>query len=265
MLTKSSHVQWNLLKRAVGIYQQSRAYNWGIYDASSGKCCHMRDADTTKCAGQKQVCKRMTPLPNRCYKRNENIFDLEKEYPKFLMEIYERRQGNMNCDLMRYDKCYYQPSDKNRRYQRTWPECPLIWLRPKQTCCYDREYYPPMKRRQRPPSGPPLTAIEKHHHAMRLLCASYLTWPGCKTGRKPPKCLKGRRPTVCQKELAPYPSFSECNKQCMTRVCPLQCTCRIFPNMCDVWSAYHHNRGKLKSCTQALVSFCPFKTRIRYP
>jgi len=240
-----------------------RCYNWGNYDASSGECCKMRDKDTTACKHGKWFC----PIEyeaNKCYERpsfGENL------YPKYLQEIYQRGKPDPPADcylkLIRHDIDHYKPSDKYRRYQRTWPECPLLWLRPKDTCCPDPEIYPPMKRRIRPPQEPPLSAIDKHLFQMSIFCKSVRA-PGCKAGRRPPKCTIERRVTDCCKKTAPMPSFSEACRHLIPRFCRSECAC-LGATTCDMWNAYRRWNKSVRTCTKPFIGYSPYRSRLRFP
>ncbi|XP_060656060.1 uncharacterized protein LOC132791236 [Drosophila nasuta] len=230
------------------------AYHWGNYDASSGECCKMQ----TNCI-HKTHCGKTTAIPNRCYKRVDSAKVLEDAYSKQLLEILNREQAVIDCDLFKHDMVYYRPSDKTRRYQRTWCECPHIWLRPKPICCYDKEVNLPMKRRPRPPPQKEKTAAEMYAFQMEQLCKYNI-----RLGQYPKlKCHIVKIPKNCTKEKAPFPSFSECDAECIPQYCPTECACKLKPNLCDMWKLFHHNAGMLKKCTEALVDYCPFKRRAR--
>ncbi|EDW60830.1 uncharacterized protein Dvir_GJ20646 [Drosophila virilis] len=238
------------------VFHPQRTYNWGNYDASSKTCCKMHDAETFKCLEGKLKCK-PTKIPNKCYKRVDEEFVSFGEYPKQLFHIL--RPAEVDCGLIKHDMCYYRPSDKSRRYQRTWPECPLIWLRPKKKCCPDEEYYPPICRRQRKPQRPPMTTIEKYLYTFDKECKSKCH----NDGTLKRKCTIVRGPKKCEKVEAPFPSFSECKKDFREGYCHTECGCKLVPSLCDLWRLHHRNSSLVKKCTLALVGYCPFKNRGR--
>ncbi|KAI8035752.1 uncharacterized protein LOC128256900 [Drosophila gunungcola] len=241
----------------------SRWYNWGNYDASSGECCRMRDKETVDCLQDKLPCPHRE-VENKCYERPSIG---KEQYPKYLQEIYQRGKTDPNCllKLIRHDNEHYKPSDKYRQYQRTWSECPLLWLRPKDSCCPDPEAYPPMKRRIRPPQQPPLSAIEKHLLQMNVFCKSVLRSPGCRLGLRPPTCHKVRQPTDCCKREAPMPSFSEACCHLIPRFCRSECACQVVPGMCDMWNAFHRRHKSRSICTKPLMRHSSNRSRMRYP
>lgn len=228
-------------------------YNWGNYDASSGECCPVRDSANAACTKSKWVCSQQ-PVSYKCFDKPSFARD---RYPMYLKEIYQRGKTDANCQLsIRHDK-FYKPSDKSRRYQRTWPECPLIWLRPKDVCCPDPECCPPEKRRVRKPPKPPLSAVDKHLFQMSLLCRSVLTAPGCRLGRRPPKCVRLREPSDCCKTPAPMPSFSEVCRHLVPFHCPQECACLSVRNICDAWTKNQKHKKPLRICTKPLIGHRP--------
>lgn len=229
-------------------------YHWGNYDASSRECCKMQ----TKCL-QKTPCGHPRRIPNICSERVDQDIVLAEAYPKQLMEILGRHQEVTECELFKHDVCYYRPSDKTRRYQRTWCECPRIWLRPKPVCCFDKEYALPIERRPRPPPRKELTDAEMYAFQMDQVC-KYTPRMGSKAKLK---CQIVKTPTQCEKTRAPFPSFSECDPECIPHYCPTECACKLRPSLCDMWRLYHHNEGLLKKCTTALITNCPYKNRAR--
>ncbi|XP_017079547.1 uncharacterized protein LOC108113471 [Drosophila eugracilis] len=239
----------------------SRFYNWGNYDASSGECCRMRDKEMTMCMQTKQSC----PLEYESDKCYEKPSFCENKYPKYLLEIYNRGRPDPDCllKLIRHDSEHYKPSDKNRQYQRTWPECPFLWLKPKDVCCPNPEIYPPMKRRCRPPPEPPLSAIDKHLLQMSMLCKT-LKPPCCKMGRRPPKCIITRLPADCCKKTAPQPSFSEACRHLIPRFCGSECACRVG-SLCEMWKAYHRLNKSRQNCVKPLIGYSPYRSRMRFP
>ncbi|XP_016970207.1 uncharacterized protein LOC108038022 [Drosophila rhopaloa] len=241
----------------------SRWYNWGNYDASSGECCRMRDKKTTACFKAHSICPAKYER-NECYERPSFS---RNQYPKYLEEIYQRGKPDPECWLkvIRHDTEHYRPSDKHRQYQRTWPECPLLWLRPKDTCCPDPETYPPMKRRIRPPQEPPLSAIDKHLFEMSVFCRSVLRPPGCKLGRRPPKCHVARQPHDCCKQEAPLPSFSEACRHLIPRFCRTECACQAVPGLCEMWNTYHRRNKSRRICTKPLIGYSPHRSRMLFP
>ncbi|XP_034475704.1 uncharacterized protein LOC117782777 [Drosophila innubila] len=242
------------LKLVVPTIYPRCCYHWGNYDASSGGCCRMQ----TKCTNV-TVCGPTRPIPNVCSTRVDADVVLAEAYPKQLMEILSRAQDVDECDLYKHDVCFYRPSDKNRRYQRTWCECPRIWLRPKPTCCFDKEYCLPIERRQRPPPKPELSEAEVYAFQMAQLC-KYTSRLGSKTSLK---CQIVNPPHPCQKTKAPFPSFSECDPECIPHYCPTECACKLRPSLCDMWRLYHLQGGVIKKCTNALINNCPYKNRAR--
>ncbi|KAM8713384.1 hypothetical protein ACLKA7_013663 [Drosophila subpalustris] len=229
-------------------------YHWGNYDASSGECCKMQ----TDCT-QKTPCGKVRPIANVCNLRVDDDMKLAQAFPKQLMEILQRKQSNEDCDFFRHDMCYYQPSDKTRRYQRTWCECPRIWLRPKPVCCFDKDYALPIERRPKPPPMPELSAAEMYAFQMDQIC-KYTDRMGHKRKQK---CHVVRIPQDCVKTKAPFPSFSECQTECIPQFCPTECACKMKPSLCDMWKLYHHTAGNLKHCTQANIYPCTLKNRAR--
>ncbi|EDW00801.1 GH20819 [Drosophila grimshawi] len=231
------------------VNSSKHGYHGSNYEPTPGKCVQVRDKQTTKCLAKYIHCKPIaSPKPSD--------MSLWKDYSEQLMRILRPKQ--IDCELIKHDICYYQPSNKSRRYQRTWPECAMIYLQPKKACCFDREYYTPSCRRPRSPPVPPLTATQKHAFHMALLGTN------CKLGTKLQlKCLRVRRHLNCKKEVAPFPCFSESDQAGMRGSCPTECGCRVSPSMCEAWSAYHRNSGLVKRCTEAIVGYCPFKSRSR--
>ncbi|XP_017044490.1 uncharacterized protein LOC108090372 [Drosophila ficusphila] len=239
----------------------SRCYNWGNYDASSGECCKMRDKETTECSPE--ICP-LDDLPNNCYERSPSH---RRQYSKYLQEIYLRGKPDPDCalKLIRHDELHYKPSDKHRKFQRTWPECPLIWLRPKDVCCPNPEKYPPMKRRVRPPQQPPLSAIERHLFQMDLFCKAVLKAPGCRQSRRPPKCKLPPSPSDCCKKPAPMPSFSEACRHLIPRYCGIECSCHGIPSACEALNAYQRWNKSRRSCIKPLIGYSPYRSKMRFP
>ncbi|XP_020800559.1 uncharacterized protein LOC110177917 [Drosophila serrata] len=234
-------------------------YNWGNYDASAGQCRRMRDEEVAKCAVGKDSC---SPKPMSAFEFPSFTRD---KYPMHLQEIYERvDKPDHECyqKLVRHDKDMYKPSDKSRKFQRTWPECPLIWLRPRDTCCPDPERFPPVERRPRPPLQKALTNIEKHNFQMELFCKSFMLAKGCKQGRRPPDCHRIREVTDCIKTPAPMPSFSEVCRHLVPSYCPAECACLTLPTKCDGFAKYHRHKMAHKTCTKPLIAYKP---RLQFP
>ncbi|EDV35680.1 uncharacterized protein Dana_GF19808 [Drosophila ananassae] len=265
MFTRKLRLQSAHMLRVFQRFKSSEGqYDWGNYDASSGECCKMRDKEIAACSSGKSFCP-WPEMENKCVGRSVTSNFWEKEYPKRLKEIYARSKGEQDCTLIKRDATLYKPSDKSRRYQRTWAECPLIWLRPKPYCCPDPEYYPTGKRRPHPPAETRLSPIEMHLYQMALLCKATLTEPGCRPGRTPPKCLIIRRPTNCKKKCSPMPSFSEACRHLMPKFCPTECSCSAPASMCEAWTAYHERGRTRKVCSRPLIGFTPFRPRMRFP
>lgn len=209
-------------------------------------------------------CERKTPcnlrgiVPKKGHETS-NEKNLSEVYSKQLEEIINRgKRSNLECNLYKHDVCHYQPSDKTRRYQRTWPECPMITLRPVPQCCYPKDY-PAIPRRPPPPYKPPLTKQEMLIHEMKLLCK----FSANLDNEVVKKCTTIRRHTNCKRDEAPSPSFTECKKENIEQFCPTECACKVKPNLCDIWNEFNRNTTRNKRCTDALVSYCPFKQRSR--
>ncbi|ALC40910.1 cola, partial [Drosophila busckii] len=252
-------ISWKLRTRLLRLtadrlrLQQRSKYNWSNYDASAGECCKMMDEATARC--KNMIC----GYASRTNKCDSNERAEEKLYSDHLLELLSRGHGKEHCELYKSDLVEYKPSNKNRRYQRTWAECPLIWLRPKQTCCYEREFYPPMERRCKQPEKEPTTAVDAHKFQMDLLCKYYV--PMGQSYKKRTRCYT-KSPTVCERKCAPFPSFSECDPECIPRFCPTECACKVKPSMCEMWRSYNQNNG-IRHCTEAIVGNCIYKQRSR--
>lgn len=113
------------------------------------------------------------------------------------------------CDIVRFDELYYKPSNKSRRFQRTWWEC-CPRMVPKRVCCWCDAAPPEVERREIPPPGPSKAKScmnEKPTKCMRLAARC------CRTGRVPPCCKKFPVRSDCTKCKCPFPSYSECIKK----------------------------------------------------
>ncbi|XP_017016968.1 uncharacterized protein cola [Drosophila kikkawai] len=237
-----------------------RIYDWGNYDVTAGECRPILEESTAECTKDKFGCplKVKKPFETPSFKRDK--------YPLYLKEIYDRKDRPVDpgCPqrLIRHDKLRYKPSDKFRKFQRTWPECPQIWLRPKDTCCPDPEIIPPTKRRVRLPPKPSPTTIEKHNFQMDLFCKSFIKGAGCKQGRRPPDCRRPREVSDCTKTPAPIPSFSEVCRDLVPSYCPAECACLTLPTRCDGLAKYQRCRMVQKTCTKPLIAYKP---RLRFP
>lgn len=243
------------MARSMGLFFKRGAHSVR-YDVEPGKCCKIRDEEIQKCFEQKLICKpNRLPnrLPNNCV---EKVSPLSQEYPMQLLRLF--RSAEDKCKLYKHDVCHYEPSDKTRRYQRTWAECPLIWLRPRKICCPEQEIYMPAERRPRKPPRPPLSPVEKFTYSMELLCKGSQTF-----SKSDLKCRVHKELKPCEKVTAPFPSFSECNQGYILRYCDTECACKYMPSLCDVWRQYHRNSGAIKVCTRAVISNCPYKHRAR--
>lgn len=136
-----------------------------------------------------------------------------------------------------FDDLYYRPSDKNRRYQRTWAECPKLRLEPRPVCCYEHfDYRKPKRRRRRCTEGEYSPNVEC---AMRKLCPNLdmkkcprLNLPGCSKFKCNTKCKRTRLPEDCKKVCTPYPSFSECKRDRPKPLRPVECKCWVIPDGC---------------------------------
>lgn len=225
------------------------------------KCIHCSNYDANSGQGCKYVwksaCDRYSVIRNKCYKEIINEYSA-KEYPE-LQEIISRARGeDTDCELYKHDVHHYQPSDKTRRYQRTWPDCPMIWLQPKPTCCHPKDYSE-IPRRPPKPYKPPLTQLEKFKYEMAQLCKT------CRLDHKVVrKCLI--YPTKhCKRNSAPFPSFSECKTKYIEPCCPNECACKLMPKLSDIWLLHHRNLPLFERRTQALANSCPYKRRARPP
>lgn len=180
----------------------SRTYHGDNDDANSGQGCKMQ----TECVWKRAVIENKT-LANEY---------AAQEYPKQLQEIISRgRSEDPDCELYKHDVHHYQPSDKTRRYQRTWPDCPMICLQPQSTCCHPKDYSE-LPRRPPKPYKPPLTQLEKFEYEMAQLDKT------CRMGHKVVrKCLSLCPVRHCQRNSPPFPSFSECKTKCIEQLkCP---------------------------------------------
>lgn len=231
----------------------ARTYHCSNYDANSGQGCKMQ----TECVW-KSACDRLSVIRSKFYKAITNEYSA-KEYPEQLQEIISRSRGeDPDCELYKHDVHHYQPSDKTRRYQRTWPDCPMIWLQPKPICCHPKDYSE-IPRRAPKPYKPPLTQLEKFKYEMAQLCKT------CRMDHKVVrKCLIC--PTKhCKRNSAPFPSFSECKTKYIERYSPTECACKLMPKLSDIWLLHHRNIPLFERRTQSLVNSCPYKRRARPP
>ncbi|XP_030243156.1 uncharacterized protein LOC115563784 [Drosophila navojoa] len=243
------------MARSLVFFSKRHAHSENL-DVDPGKCCKIRDAESQKCLEAKMTGCKPTKLPNDCIKHEDPLHVFLEQYPKHLLKII--RPLDDKCELYRHDTLHYEPSDKTRRYQRTWPECPLIWLRPRKICCPEPVRHLPAERRTRKPPSGPISVTDKFAHKMRLVCQE-TRWH-----TKPElKCKTVKSSSQCTKEMAPFPSFSECNQLFTPRYCDTECACRAVPSLCELWRLYHRNTELTKSCTKALVNYCPFKRRAR--
>lgn len=179
-----------------------------------------------------------------------------QEYPKQLQEIISRgKREDPDCELYKHDVHHYQPSDKTRRFQRTWPDCPMIWLQPKSTCCHPKDYLE-IPRRPPKPYKPPLTQLEKFKYEMAQLGKT------CRIDHKVVrKCICLCPVKHCQRNSAPFPSFSECKTKSIEQFSPSECACKLMPKLSDIWLLHHRNRHLFERSTQALVNYCPYNRR----
>ncbi|KAH8375220.1 uncharacterized protein LOC110178409 [Drosophila serrata] len=160
------------------------------------------------------------------------------------------------CDLapLPLDMEHYTPSDKNRKYQRTWCECyalPMKFI--SQNRCYPNR---PRRKLNRgtssgvcveatTPKGLQRSKPEKLVEVQRMgkwPCCK-LVAPGCEPARADPNCGQGRPPTCCKKRRTQYPSFSECQPVGLLEPIP-PCECIKQANLCDVWTYWqrYHNK-----------------------
>lgn len=139
--------------------------------------------------------------------------------------------------LPRFDTMYYRPSNKNRKYQRTWAECPKLRIEPKQVCCHVQYDYRKPTRRTRRPKGSIQTVknvCERTQSCQNLhnqRCAR-INWPGCSRLKCKVDCKIFRPPEVCKKVCAPYPSYSECQRSRPKPLRPVECNCWKIPFIC---------------------------------
>ena len=136
---------------------------------------------------------------------------------------------------VRFDDLYYFVSDKKeRKYTRTWRECPKTLRVCKRVCCFDgKERAPPLPKR--PKDAVIDTACPADPNCMALTgnCPKIAS-QGCRPARKIPSCRKEKRPADCYKFCTPFPSFSECQRDQPPRRHPIECPCLNLPMNCEL-------------------------------
>ncbi|XP_037953464.1 uncharacterized protein LOC119683727 [Teleopsis dalmanni] len=135
-------------------------------------------------------------------------------------------------DLPRYDELYWQPSNKNKKYQQTWSDCKMV-SKPRIVCCLNK-CKPPIVKRTRCPVE---CACSYDQAKFNMICklgpgrCPRLTMPCCKGARYPPCCKNFPKPKNCCKQKCPYPSFSECRHKKLKKPPIVECKClRKIPN-----------------------------------
>ncbi|KAH8234059.1 hypothetical protein KR038_000391 [Drosophila bunnanda] len=154
------------------------------------------------------------------------------------------------CDVgpLPMDLLHYTPSDKNRKYQRTWCECYSL---PTKFVSLKKRYPKRARRnlrrddlskdcvealntkgssRRKPPKLIDVKSIGKWP------CCK-LVAPGCPPGREDPSCGPSLLPLCCKKRRTKYPSFSECQPVGMPDPMP-PCECVKKGNLCDMWNYF---------------------------
>ncbi|XP_068146230.1 uncharacterized protein [Drosophila tropicalis] len=143
------------------------------------------------------------------------------------------------CEDVRFDVLYYRPSDKCRKYQRTWWEC-CPRMVPKRVCSWCDAVPPQILRRCMPLC--PRSACTNEHEKKRMDCINKkakdcmrLRMPCCRAARNPPTCGSARRPSNCEKIRCPFPSFSECISEELAHPPerPGECRCLDTMSLCE--------------------------------
>ncbi|KAM8713381.1 hypothetical protein ACLKA7_013660 [Drosophila subpalustris] len=161
------------------------------------------------------------------------------------------------CEDVRFDVMYYRPSDKFRKFQRTWWEC-CPRMVPKRVCCYCDSIPPEVSKRCLPIC--PRTACTQGHEKKRFECLNAkakdclrVTMPCCRSARVPPKCNIVRRPKDCEKPKCPYPCYSECMSMdpALVPERPPECRCLNILAKCESFRAQNkmtHDQLRLCPC-----------------
>ncbi|ALC40908.1 pdm3 [Drosophila busckii] len=159
------------------------------------------------------------------------------------------------CDDVRFDVLYYRPSNKCRKYQRTWWEC-CPRMVPKRVCCWCDALPPEPQRRCLPLC--PRSACSSEHEKKRMACINKksngcmrLLMPCCRAARIPPRCTFTRPRTVCVKPNCPFPSFSECIRDPFPDEPNRECDCLTGKFQClqfDYLKRMQKNRTKFCPC-----------------